>query len=257
MLEPKTSEEHANELTLSEEIQEHKVEQIGGTVVESLEISLPQVSLGMMKPKAKKRSSEAEPKELAVAFPNFLHESVVSLLKYLDGKREKYAVSAEARFYVEMLRNRTHSKRAATVKIAKEMTRECAAVTASLKVCEEQLRAKYMECEVLWLNLAKEKELCEDKELRIKDLRREIATMKTKRMELRARIVAQTEAHTKEMQRANKLMASLAEQTKKHKAELANWAKRLTECETVKCNYTLLFGSLAIIEQCLLEITCA
>lgn len=47
---PKTSKEHARELTLSKEILEQVVEQIGGTVVESPEIPLPQVSSGMAKP---------------------------------------------------------------------------------------------------------------------------------------------------------------------------------------------------------------
>lgn len=36
------------------------------------------------------------------------------------------------------------------------------------------------------------------------------------------------------MRRANELTASLAEQTQKHKAELASWMKRLIECETIK-----------------------
>lgn len=53
-------------------------------------------------------------------------------------------------------------------------------------------------------------------------------------MELRGSIRARTKAHNKEMQHANELMASLAEQTKKHEAELASWTKRLTECETAK-----------------------
>lgn len=54
----------------------------------------------------------------------------------------------------------------------------------TLQEREEQLRAKEMECEVLWLNLAKKKELRAEEELRIKGLRREIAAMKTERMEL-------------------------------------------------------------------------
>lgn len=49
--EPKTSEEHAKELTMSEEILEQVVEQIGGMVVESRVISLPQVSLEVVRPK--------------------------------------------------------------------------------------------------------------------------------------------------------------------------------------------------------------
>ncbi|OAE24011.1 hypothetical protein AXG93_4266s1070 [Marchantia polymorpha subsp. ruderalis] len=69
------------------------------------------VSSGLAKSKAEKRSPEEEPKELAIAFPNFLQDSVVPLLKYLNGKREKYPMSKEAGFYVEMLRNMTHIKK--------------------------------------------------------------------------------------------------------------------------------------------------
>lgn len=44
---------------------------------------------------------------MVVAFPDFLQYSLVSLLKYLDGKRKKYTMSEEGGFYVEMLRNKT------------------------------------------------------------------------------------------------------------------------------------------------------
>ncbi|OAE32098.1 hypothetical protein AXG93_4202s1000 [Marchantia polymorpha subsp. ruderalis] len=91
----------------------------------------------------------------------------------------------------------------------KKMERECVAATASLKVREEQLWAKHMECEDLRLNLAKEKELRAEEELRTKGLREEAMTMKTDRMELWGRIGACTEDHNKEMQHANELMASL------------------------------------------------
>ncbi|OAE27922.1 hypothetical protein AXG93_3309s1190 [Marchantia polymorpha subsp. ruderalis] len=46
--------------------------------------------------------------------------------------------------------------------------------------------------------------------------------------------MARTEAHTKDMQRPNELMASLTEKTKKHEAKLASWATKLTKCETAK-----------------------
>ncbi|OAE21656.1 hypothetical protein AXG93_3121s1050 [Marchantia polymorpha subsp. ruderalis] len=130
----KTSKEHAKELTLSEEILEHVVEHIGGTMVESSDIPLPQVSSGVVRLKVEKRSSAKEAKELMITFLDFLQDNVVPLLKYLDGKREKYSISTEAGFYVEMLINSTHVKRGATVKITKEMTKECAAATASPKV---------------------------------------------------------------------------------------------------------------------------
>lgn len=79
------------------------------------------------------------------------------------------------------------------MKTAEEMKRvvgECAAATASQKVRVEQLRTKEMECEVLRLNLVKEKERRREEELRAKDLRREIASAKIERMDLWERIVA-------------------------------------------------------------------
>ncbi|OAE18860.1 hypothetical protein AXG93_4606s1020 [Marchantia polymorpha subsp. ruderalis] len=133
--EPKTSEEHAKKLTLSEEILEQIVEQTEGTVVESSKILSAHVSLGTEKSEDKKRSSTEEPKEVLVAFVNFFRESVVPLLKYLDGKQEKYTVLEEAGFYVEMLRNRTRSKRAASMKTAEDVERvagKSAAATAGL-----------------------------------------------------------------------------------------------------------------------------
>lgn len=78
-----------------------------------------------------------------------------------------------------------------------------------------------MDCEVIRLNLAKEKECRAKKERMTEDLRRQIVAMKTERMELRGKIGARTEAHNKELQCANELMASLAEQ-KKHKVELVD-----------------------------------
>ncbi|OAE35363.1 hypothetical protein AXG93_4052s1000 [Marchantia polymorpha subsp. ruderalis] len=129
-------------------------------------------------------------------------------------------------------KNKTHIKRAtavktveetkrecaeATAKVAKRvasLTLECATMTVNLQEREEHLRAKKMECEILRLNLAK-KELRAAEELRTKGFRREMAVMKTERMELWGRIEARTEAHNKELQRANELMASLAEQMKK------------------------------------------
>lgn len=107
------------------------------------------------------------------------------------------------------------------MKTAKDVERvagECTTAIASLKVREEQLQAKEMKCKVFWLNLIKEKERREEEELRTEGLQRKLATMKIERMELQERIVAQIEAHNEEMQRANELTGSLAEQTKKHKA---------------------------------------
>ncbi|OAE25187.1 hypothetical protein AXG93_4207s1040 [Marchantia polymorpha subsp. ruderalis] len=115
-------------------------------------------------------------------------DSVDPLLKYLDGKQEKYVVTKELGSY-----------------------------------------AKEMACEVLRLNLAKEE--CRAKEERkTEDFWRQIVAMKTEQMKLWGRIGARTKAHNRKLQRMNELMASLVEEMKKHKVELADWVKKLTDC---------------------------
>lgn len=68
---------------------EHVVEQIGGTVMESPEILSSQVSSGLAKPKADKRSSEEDLKEFAFTFSDFLHDSVVSFIEVLGWEVEE------------------------------------------------------------------------------------------------------------------------------------------------------------------------
>ncbi|OAE29546.1 hypothetical protein AXG93_2676s1010 [Marchantia polymorpha subsp. ruderalis] len=87
-------------------------------------------------------------------------DNVVPLLKYLDGKREKYAVSKEVEFYLEMIRNRPQLKRALAVKrewdfateLAQEraanLATECAAVKVTLQEREALFREKEIECEL-------------------------------------------------------------------------------------------------------------
>ncbi|OAE31765.1 hypothetical protein AXG93_4874s1300 [Marchantia polymorpha subsp. ruderalis] len=112
----KTSEELAKELTLSEEILEQVVVEVGGTVVDATDITLPSSPVEDVRPKVEKKTSEEESKGVDVTFPGFLQDSVVPILKYLDGKREKYVLSKEVGFYVELVRNRTQIKRVVAVK---------------------------------------------------------------------------------------------------------------------------------------------
>lgn len=86
------------------------VAQVGGTVVESPEILSPQATKEVVRPEAEMKSSEQEPKELVVTFPDFLQDNVVPLLKYLNGKREKYTISKEVVFYVQLVINKTCMK---------------------------------------------------------------------------------------------------------------------------------------------------
>lgn len=119
---------------------------------------------------AKKTSNEG-PKTLEITFLDFLHDSVVPLLKYLDTKREKYIVRREYGSYVELIQNKTKLKRAIVVKrewdsataMAKEraasFTAECVAAKAALREREDQLGEKEIECKVL--QLKHEEELTE------------------------------------------------------------------------------------------------
>ncbi|OAE20210.1 hypothetical protein AXG93_1219s1100 [Marchantia polymorpha subsp. ruderalis] len=92
---PKKSKELVNELTLSDEVLEQIVAQVGGTVVDDSNSALSSSPTGEVRPAKEAKTSQEEPEELVVSFPDFLQDSVVPLLKYLDGKREKYVVSKE------------------------------------------------------------------------------------------------------------------------------------------------------------------
>ncbi|OAE20094.1 hypothetical protein AXG93_2611s1000 [Marchantia polymorpha subsp. ruderalis] len=112
----KMNENLEKEFTSSKEILEQVVARIGGTVVEAEGITLPTSLVEEVRPEEEQKTSLGEEvKTLEVTFPEFLQDSLVPLLKYLDGKRRKYAVSKEPGFYVQMIRNRTKLKRAVAV----------------------------------------------------------------------------------------------------------------------------------------------
>ncbi|OAE30516.1 hypothetical protein AXG93_2862s1000 [Marchantia polymorpha subsp. ruderalis] len=187
---PKTSEELAKELTLSEEILEHVVAQVGGTIVDAPEISSPPSPEEEVRLKVKKKASKEKPKELVVSYPDFLQDSVVPLLMYLDRKRENYDVTKELGFYVELER-------------------------------KDHLRTKEMECEVLWLNLVKEKDLCESIEQNCVSFQSDIENAQKATVDLRDRLEASKVAYTAESRRVDELTAYLAKRNQLHAAELA------------------------------------
>ncbi|OAE27649.1 hypothetical protein AXG93_3337s1120 [Marchantia polymorpha subsp. ruderalis] len=195
---PKISEELVKELTLSDEVLEQVVAQVGGTVVDAPDSVLPSSSAGKLRPPEETKTSEEEPKKLVVSFPEFLHDSVIPILKYLDGKRVKYVVSKEVGFYVEMMRNRTQLKRALAVKrewdsttaLAKEqvasLTTECAAaksnengqkITADLLTRLEKSREAYDEA------VKRSERLITTAEKREKKHIEELATLEARRAE--------------------------------------------------------------------------
>ncbi|OAE29337.1 hypothetical protein AXG93_3102s1640 [Marchantia polymorpha subsp. ruderalis] len=146
---PKTSEELAKELTLSEEILEQVVAHVGGTVVDATDIPLPPSPVKDVRPEVEKKISEEKSKGVDVTFPDFLQDSVVPLLKYLDGKKEKYVVSKEIVFYVELRWDKKYveelaeveAQRAEEVRVAEELRGKI----AEAKTAEEDLHSKIAE----------------------------------------------------------------------------------------------------------------
>ncbi|OAE34134.1 hypothetical protein AXG93_2891s1600 [Marchantia polymorpha subsp. ruderalis] len=133
---PKISEELAKELTLNEAILEQIVAEVGGTVEDIADIPEPPPPEEEVRSEVATKILKEGPKALKIDFPDFLHDSVVSLLKYLDKKREKYTVRSKSGSYVELIRNRTKLRSAVAVK------RECASATAMAKERATSLTAE-------------------------------------------------------------------------------------------------------------------
>lgn len=113
---PKTSEELAKELTLSETIQVQIVTKVGGTVGDIVDNPEPPPLEEEVRPEIGTKTLEERLKVLEITFLDFLQDSIVALLKYLDKKREKYTVRRVLESHVELIRNRTKLKRAVVIK---------------------------------------------------------------------------------------------------------------------------------------------
>lgn len=161
VLESKFIEEVATEFTLSEAILERIVVEVGGTVGNIAEDLEPPPLEEEVRSKIRTKTSEEKVKIMEITFLDFLQDSVVPLVKYLNTKREKYIVRKESISYVELITNWTKLKRAVSVKrewdsataMANEQAAssaaECATAKATLQEREDQLHEKEIECEVL------------------------------------------------------------------------------------------------------------
>ncbi|OAE24085.1 hypothetical protein AXG93_1535s1010 [Marchantia polymorpha subsp. ruderalis] len=208
-------------------------ELVGGTVVDATHRALLSSPAKEVRPAEETKTSEEKPKVLVVSFPDFLQDSVVPLLKYLDGKREKYVVSKEVGFYVEMVRYRTQLKRALAVKrkwdsateLAREraanLATECAAVKATLQEREAQLREKKIECEVLQLNQEKEFGRCAKLKETCDGLRKSNENEQKMTTDLLTRLEKSREAYDEAVKQSELLITTAERREKKHIEELA------------------------------------
>lgn len=217
------------------------VEGLTSLVSEAFYSALPSSLTKEVRPVEETKTSQEEPKELVVSFFNFLQDSVVPLLKYLDGKREKYAISKEVGFNVEMIRNRTQLKRAFAVKrewnfatdLAREraaiLATECAAVKMTFQEREVQLREKEIECKVLQLNLEKESGRCAELEETCGGLRKSNENGQKMTMDLLTRLKKSREAYEEAIKRSEQLITTVERREKNHVEELAKMEARRAE----------------------------
>ncbi|OAE31752.1 hypothetical protein AXG93_4874s1150 [Marchantia polymorpha subsp. ruderalis] len=172
---------------------------VGGTVVDAADITLPSSPAEDVKPEEEKKTLEEESKGVEITNSDFLQDSVVPLLKYLDRKKKKYAVSKEVGFYVEMMRNRTQLKRAEAVKrewdSATELARERAASLSTEEAYDEAVKRSERlivtaeRREKNHVEELAELEVRRAEEVRIaKELRGKIAEAKTAEEDLRSKI---------------------------------------------------------------------
>ncbi|OAE32887.1 hypothetical protein AXG93_3052s1170 [Marchantia polymorpha subsp. ruderalis] len=130
--------------------------------------------------------------------PTLLEELVVPLLRYLDGKLEKYAEPSDVGSYS------TRMKLAATTVTAKQV-------------------------ESLTTNRAAAKALLEEKEKQLQELEAKRATV-----DLRDRLKASWMAFNEESRRVEELTADPAKRDQAHAAELAAKTKELAEFEATR-----------------------
>ncbi|OAE30598.1 hypothetical protein AXG93_2909s1010 [Marchantia polymorpha subsp. ruderalis] len=258
---PKTSEELAKKLTLSEEILEQIVAQtqsVGSEYIPQLKRS---------EELAKKLTLSEEILKQIVAQVGGMVGDITGIPALPPPKEEVRSEVAEKTSEEGSNGIRVNREWDSATAMAKEqvasLTAECATTRATLHEQEDRLQAKEMECEALRLNLVKEldlrvtleqdcsslrtanenlhaKELAKTEGRRVEeariaeDLWAQIAETKTGQEELRSMIAELANDRDKEFKRAEELTASLAEVLWKHEGELTDWAKKLAGCEAAR-----------------------
>lgn len=106
-------------------------------------------------------------------------EHVISLLRYLDGKLEKYVGPSIVGSYMKLVRSRMRTKMTASTEIAKKVESliiKCAEVRTTLLQKEKRLRESKSECAKLQKSLTAEKELRKSSEKICESLLSDIET---------------------------------------------------------------------------------
>lgn len=107
--------------TSLEELEDRVVEDVGRTLIKQQPAPSSQVSSGTVILDNNQDPSAEEPKLVGLSAADMLNKQVIPLLRYLDGKLEKYAGPSIARSYVELMRNRTRAKVATSIETTKRV----------------------------------------------------------------------------------------------------------------------------------------
>ncbi|OAE33889.1 hypothetical protein AXG93_3037s1120 [Marchantia polymorpha subsp. ruderalis] len=147
-----------------------------------------------------------------------VEDVVLPLLRYLNPKRGKYAETTTNESYVELVRNRTQAKVAAT------------SVAAAKERQTQETEAKY---EVLRKRLVEEVEKWRYSEKTCEGFREDIENVKCVTVDLR-RLEASRIAYNAKSRRFDELTVASEKKEHEHAAELAEKMKDQAECEAAR-----------------------
>ncbi|OAE33503.1 hypothetical protein AXG93_1467s1050 [Marchantia polymorpha subsp. ruderalis] len=225
---PKTSEELARDLILSEEILEQikravavKREWKSATAMAKEQVASLTAECATMRVTVQEREEHLRAKEM---------ECEVLWLNL--AKKTDLCASLEQE--CTSLRVNHENVKKLTVDLKERLEASKVAYIAEVQRVDELTAVLAKRDQLHATELAKEKELRAEEEQMAEDLPVQIAAMKTEQMELRGRIAERTDAHSKELQRADELTESLADVIWKHAVELADCAKKLANCKSAK-----------------------
>ncbi|OAE29114.1 hypothetical protein AXG93_3241s1110 [Marchantia polymorpha subsp. ruderalis] len=160
-----------------------------------------------------------ETESLVLGAADLLSVQVLSLLKYLYRKREKYAESRTNESYVEMVRNRKRIK---------------VAVAAQVAAKERRSQPTEMKYQALEKRLTEEVEKRRKAEQVSEGLREDVKRAKCTSVDLLKRLEACRTAYYAESLKVDELSAAAKEKEQEYQTELSMRAKNLTEYETAR-----------------------
>ncbi|OAE23326.1 hypothetical protein AXG93_1164s1000 [Marchantia polymorpha subsp. ruderalis] len=176
-----------------EEVVAKAVDDVGGVACGPQKVVTSRTSIGTVTLETGEEPSAEEAQSQALSVANILCVHVLSLLQYLNRKREKCANATTTRFCVEIVCNRTRTKVAAVVAVA---------------VKERKSKSTDARYQVLQKRLSKEVDKRRYSEKASEGLREDVESAKCVIVELMSRLEACRFAYNAESLRVDELTAA-------------------------------------------------